>query len=61
MRSDYKELDKNKVYFVTGAAGFIGFHLCKRLLDEGCTVIGLDNLNDYYDVNLKKARLDIIK
>jgi len=55
------ELDKNKVYFVTGAAGFIGFHLCKRLLDEGCTVIGLDNINDYYDVKLKKARLEIIK
>ncbi|HBC31519.1 MAG TPA: capsular biosynthesis protein CpsI [Clostridiales bacterium] len=60
MRSNYKELDKNKVYFVTGAAGFIGFHLSKRLLDEGCTVIGFDNLNDYYDVTLKKARLDII-
>lgn len=61
MRSDYRTLDKNKVYFVTGAAGFIGFHLSKRLLDEGCTVIGLDNLNDYYDVNLKKARLEIIE
>lgn len=42
---------------VTGAAGFIGFHLSKRLLDRGDTVVGLDNLNDYYDVNLKKARL----
>lgn len=61
MRSDYKELDKNKIYFVTGTAGFIGFHLSKRLLDEGCTVIGLDNLNGYYDVNLKKARLEIIQ
>lgn len=61
MIKNYKELDKNKVYFVTGAAGFIGFHLSKRLLDEGCSVIGLDNLNDYYDVNLKKARLEIIK
>lgn len=60
MRADYKELAKDKVYLVTGAAGFIGFHLSKRLLDEGCTVIGLDNLNDYYDVNLKKARLAII-
>lgn len=42
---------------VTGAAGFIGFHLAKRLLDRGDRVIGLDNLNDYYDVRLKEARL----
>jgi len=42
---------------VTGAAGFIGFHLSKRLLARGDEVVGLDNLNDYYDVNLKLARL----
>ena len=42
---------------VTGAAGFIGFHLSRRLLKQGNKVIGLDNLNDYYDVNLKKSRL----
>src|SRR5260370_34696154 len=42
---------------VTGAAGFIGFHLSKRLLDEDCQVCGIDNLNSYYDTNLKKARL----
>lgn len=42
---------------VTGAAGFIGFHLSRRLLDEGCQVFGIDNLNDYYDTNLKRARL----
>ncbi|MDD2308842.1 MAG: NAD-dependent epimerase [Desulfuromonadaceae bacterium] len=42
---------------VTGAAGFIGFHLAKRLLEGKCKVVGLDNLNDYYDVNLKTARL----
>ncbi|MCP4252189.1 MAG: NAD-dependent epimerase [Candidatus Scalindua sp.] len=44
-------------YLVTGAAGFIGSHLSRRLLERGDSVIGIDNLNDYYDVNLKKARL----
>ncbi len=43
---------------VTGAAGFIGFHLCQRLLDRGDKIIGIDNLNDYYDVSLKQARLE---
>jgi UDP-glucuronate 4-epimerase len=42
---------------VTGAAGFIGFHLAKALLDRGDEIVGLDNLNDYYDVSLKQARL----
>jgi len=42
---------------VTGAAGFIGMHVCQRLLTRGDTVVGLDNLNDYYDVSLKEARL----
>ena len=43
---------------VTGAAGFIGFHLSQKLLADGETVIGIDNLNDYYDVSLKQARLE---
>jgi UDP-glucuronate 4-epimerase len=43
---------------VTGAAGFIGFHLCGRLLARGDEVLGIDNLNDYYDVSLKQARLE---
>jgi len=46
---------------VTGAAGFIGFHVCQAILARGKTVIGLDNLNDYYDVNLKQARLAQLK
>jgi UDP-glucuronate 4-epimerase len=45
-------------YLLTGAAGFIGFHTTQKLLSRGHEVVGLDNLNEYYDVNLKKARLD---
>ena len=46
---------------VTGAAGFIGFNTAKRLLENDHQVIGLDNVNDYYDVNLKRARLKIVQ
>ncbi|MBT2572030.1 GDP-mannose 4,6-dehydratase [Planococcus sp. ISL-110] len=53
----YKPLDSNRIYFITGAAGFIGYYLSRRLLESGCRVIGIDNLNEYYDVNLKYDRL----
>jgi UDP-glucuronate 4-epimerase len=46
---------------VTGAAGFIGFHIARRLLSDGRTVVGIDNINDYYDPRLKEARLDLLK
>jgi UDP-glucuronate 4-epimerase len=49
-----------KRILITGAAGFIGFHLSKRLIEEKYLVTGIDNLNDYYDINLKKARLNIL-
>lgn len=46
---------------VTGAAGFIGFHLCRHLLSRGDEIIGIDNINDYYDINLKYSRLKLIE
>ncbi len=58
---NYTTLDTTKTYLVTGVAGFVGYFLSKHLLDNGCTVIGLDNLNDYYDVNLKHERLNRLK
>ena len=51
----------NQKILVTGAAGFIGFHLCKSMLDDGYEVLGIDNLNDYYDPNLKLSRLEQLK
>ena len=51
----------NNNILVTGAAGFIGYHLCKKLINEGFNVIGIDNLNSYYDVELKKARLRLLE
>ena len=50
----------NMKYLVTGAAGFIGFFLSQRLCSEGHEVVGLDNLNHYYDVNLKRGRLEVL-
>ncbi|HBU5930252.1 NAD-dependent epimerase [Klebsiella pneumoniae] len=48
-------------FLVTGAAGFIGFHTSQRLLEAGHEVVGIDNMNDYYDVNLKQSRLDLLQ
>jgi UDP-glucuronate 4-epimerase len=53
------DVDYQKV-LVTGAAGFIGFHLSRRLLSQGIEVVGIDNLNPYYDVTLKKDRLQLL-
>lgn len=50
-----------KTILITGAAGFIGFHLSKKLLADNYTIVGIDNLNDYYDVSLKEDRLKILK
>ena len=49
--------DANKKILITGAAGFIGYHLAKRLLSLGARVAGLDNMNAYYEVQLKRDRL----
>ncbi|WP_158735770.1 GDP-mannose 4,6-dehydratase [Alteribacillus sp. YIM 98480] len=57
---NYKTLTSKKL-LITGAAGFIGFYLCKKLLERGCQVIGVDNINDFYDVNLKHTRLEKLK
>ena len=54
------ELKYQKV-FVTGVAGFIGFHLARRLLKDGYQVLGIDNINPYYDIALKEARLEALK
>ena len=52
---------KNKIILITGAAGFIGFHLSEHLLNKRYRIVGIDNMNDYYDVSLKEARLNILK
>src|SRR3990170_3946409 len=54
-------MQSDKTILITGAAGFIGFHLSQKLCRAGYTVLGIDNLNDYYDVTLKESRLNILK
>lgn len=61
MMEGYRELDPADRYLITGGAGFVGFHLSLRLLKLGCSVVGFDNLNDYYDVGLKQKRLTLLK
>ena len=56
-----RQFDVSKTYLITGGAGFIGFYLSKALLEKGAKVIGIDNLNDYYEVSLKEDRLAILK
>ena len=51
-------MPKKNTILVTGAAGFIGFHVCKKLINNNYDVIGIDNLNEYYEIDLKKARLN---
>ena len=60
MRADYQEINIKDTVLVTGAAGFIGYYLSKDLLDRGMKVIGIDNMNDYYEVSLKEERLSIL-
>ena len=54
-------MQSNPWVLITGAAGFIGFHLSKKLCDSGYNVVGIDNLNHYYDVRIKESRLEILK
>ena len=61
MLDNYKAINGKETILVTGGAGFIGYHLSKALLEQGCHVIGFDNMNDYYEVSLKEARLKKLK
>lgn len=54
-------MEKKKVILVTGAAGFIGFHLSKYVIDRNVLVIGIDNINDYYDIKLKEDRIKLLE
>lgn len=57
----YEKGEMSMLVLVTGCAGFIGFHLAKRLLEQGIPVVGIDSLNDYYDVRLKEDRLALLQ
>ena len=59
--ADYQQFDSCSRVLITGGAGFIGFHLSRRLLGMGAQVLGADNLNDYYDPRLKQMRLEILR
>ena len=54
-------MNKKEKILITGCAGFIGMHLSKKLLEDGYDILGLDNLNNYYDSKLKKDRLEILE
>ncbi|MGL5260443.1 MAG: GDP-mannose 4,6-dehydratase [Lachnospiraceae bacterium] len=60
MKREKEKLNLKLTYLITGGAGFIGFFLSKSLLEQGATVIGFDNMNDYYEVSLKEDRLKIL-
>ena len=59
MKKENQQKNRNKI-LVTGCAGFIGMHLCKKLLELNYNVIGIDSLNEYYDVNLKLKRFTLV-
>lgn len=61
MLEGFKELDPDKTYLISGGAGFIGFFVSRQLLKKGCPVVGIDNMNNYYDVKLKESRVEILK
>lgn len=61
MLTNYKLIEGTEKILVTGGAGFIGYHVSKALLEHGCHVVGIDNMNDYYDVSIKEYRLKQIE
>jgi UDP-glucuronate 4-epimerase len=61
MNSYLKNKENNQFILITGVAGFIGYHVCNKLLEKGYNCIGIDNINNYYDIDLKKERLKKLK